>query len=265
MEREVLEDTGRQELLRGLERLEDLQTLGRSSRARRVNHAEARKARGNACFKAKDLDGAILAYLGARPRPANNFCLSSPLPPVCVCVCVCVKPPVARRRALAPARGADAGGHAARFWLLSARRGGGGAPRAQGRGAAPGLRGRRDGGARRGPRPVAPRQPVHGRAQGRGPRARLSAPASDARRARPITGRAPLGWPGPRRRRSGSPRGAPPRTGTRRRTVPKTTTGVDQTSYFSVVRRADVVSAGRVVFLPSSPLRGGPPLLLKAT
>ena len=240
---------------------------GGSSASRTCRRSVGRVARGASTTPRRARPGATPASrprtwtapswpTSARGRVPRNFGSSPSVTP---------PSPVARRRALAPARGADAGGHAAREWLLSARRGGGGAPRAQGRGAAPGLRGRRDGGARRGPRPVAPRQPVHGRAQGRGPRARLSAPASDARRALPIAGRAPLGWPGPRRRRSGSPRAAPPRTGTRRRTVPKTTTGVDQTSYFSVVRRADVVSAGRVVFLPSSPLRGGPPLLLKET
>lgn len=71
--RETLGDPGRHELLRGLERLDDLQSLARCGRAKRVDHAERRKVEGNAAFKTKDFDGAILAYLDAiwllRPAP----------------------------------------------------------------------------------------------------------------------------------------------------------------------------------------------------
>ncbi|KAH8098671.1 tRNA-Phe hydroxylase [Aureococcus anophagefferens] len=71
--RETLGDPGRHELLRGLERLDDLQSLARCGRAKRVDHAERRKVEGNAAFKARDFDGAILAYLDAiwllRPAP----------------------------------------------------------------------------------------------------------------------------------------------------------------------------------------------------
>ena len=72
-QRETLGDPGRHELLRGLERLDDLQSLARCGRAKRVDHAERRKVEGNAAFKARDFDGAILAYLDAiwllRPAP----------------------------------------------------------------------------------------------------------------------------------------------------------------------------------------------------
>ena len=94
-------------LIEGLGRLDELQRMGGASRVRRVAHAEDRKAAGNASFKAKELDKAIHNYLGAYTfRNLNNIILS---------------PLFARRRDLAAAGGASAGGHAARVRVRAAR------------------------------------------------------------------------------------------------------------------------------------------------